>query len=519
LEPLLVASTWLDSVHLPSPDQPWPVDRSNGQVAFLAVDSSHREVARGEGLCSVPLKGGRDHLREDDGTREKLTMFNLQWLRDRGVNRGKPNPLGGRGRRLLVLGLLIGSSVLETGCQSSRFCGPCGIVGRTTSLIRRPFQALRGGEPVVYGSEVISDGGCISSGVPIESMGGPVIGPAAPIGSGVTPSNVAPSDLPESLEAIPKADPGPAPSSSVRKLPSSTGSRGGLNGEASRSVSTPAGPRGDNLASSLLSKPESPARSSRNSSAAQDDASVLDHLPPLDLPSEVTEKSISPPVAPAAERKPQAPASDHVSGRSQAIDDPSRKIEAAALPDPASPAGEVPGITRFSAVDSRLAGGSTPTAAGLDWLQEKGYKTLVDLREPSETNAAFIDEVSRRGLRYIALPLSRTSLSRTHLDRFNTELAYADARPLFFFDTDGARAGLLWYLRRVTLDRVSPQIAHDEASDLGLTNREDWLTAANFLEQLEKARATSASPMPGPAAPSAEKGQNVGASPFKNYYR
>ena len=126
-------------------------------------------------------------------------------------------------------------------------------------------------------------------------------------------------------------------------------------------------------------------------------------------------------------------------------------------PDPASPAGGAPGIARFVAVDLKLAGGSLPSAAGLDWLDEKGYRTLVDLRESSETDSTFIAEVSRRGLRYIALPISLKTIDREHLARFNFELALGDARPLYFFDRDGDRAGTLWYIRRITVDRVNPR--------------------------------------------------------------
>ena len=188
--------------------------------------------------------------------------------------------------------------------------------------------------------------------------------------------------------------------------------------------------------------------------------SVLDHLPPLDLPSDVTEKTTTSPVAPPAQRKPQspapaaAPASDHLSGRSSR--EPGLALTGTAMPapEPASSAGGAPGISRFVAVDLKLAAGSVPSAAGLDWLTEKGYKTLVDLRESSEIDLPFIGEATKRGLRYIALPVNLKSIDRAHVARFNFELAMSEARPLYFFDSDGTRAGTLWYIRRVAVDRV-----------------------------------------------------------------
>ena len=71
-----------------------------------------------------------------------------------------------------------------------------------------------------------------------------------------------------------------------------------------------------------------------------------------------------------------------------------------------------------------LAAGSVPSAAGLDWLIEKGYKTLVDLRESSETDLPFIGEVTKRGLRDIAPPVNLKSIEPpAHAARFNLELA------------------------------------------------------------------------------------------------
>jgi protein tyrosine phosphatase (PTP) superfamily phosphohydrolase (DUF442 family) len=223
--------------------------------------------------------------------------------------------------------------------------------------------------------------------------------------------------------------------------------------------------------------------------------SVLDHLPPLDLPSDVTEKSTTPPVTPPARRKPDAtapaptPAGDHLTGRSPRESELSLAATSQPAPDPALAAGEARGIAQFAAVDLKLAGGSVPSPAGLDWLAEKGYKTLVDLRESSEVTPSFIAEATGRGLRYIALPVNLKTLGKAQLDRYNFELAAADARPLYFFDSKGTRAGALWYIRRIATERISSQIARREAEDLGLSAQDDWLLTTACLERLENPRA------------------------------
>src|SRR5271157_3018673 len=469
-------------------------------------------LARIPGVPEWPGPGhtsrGRDGFdsRGDAGKREKTQMFYLQWFRTRSVNRGKPGLPGGHGRRLALLGLLIATSLLETGCQSGP-CSPCGFVGRTTSFITRPFHRDRG----CCGSEVVADGGCVSSGVPVGVTAAPIIVPGATVVPGaVTPSTVLPPDTPQYLDQVPQANPGPAPAAPVRRSPASTGSTGSTKSSSSYETFRPDtrsnSSRSDNLAHTLISTPVPAARSAQESSrvVARDTSSpldgdgnsngesVLDHLPPLDLPSDVTEKTTTPTVAPPAQRKPQSPApappSDHLSGRSSREPDLALTGTAMPAPEPASSAGVAPGISRFVAVDLKLAAGSVPSAAGLDWLTEKGYKTLLDLRESSETDLPFIGEATKRGLRYIALPVNLKSIDRAHVARFNFELAMSEARPLYFFDSDGTRAGTLWYIRRVAVDRVNTEIARREAEDLGLNNPDYWSAARSYLERLDNLR-------------------------------
>src|SRR5262249_22844933 len=155
----------------------------------------------------------------------------------------------------------------------------------------------------------------------------------------------------------------------------------------------------------------------------------------------------------------------------------------------------------FAAVDPKLAGGSLPSTDGLDWLSEKGYKTLVDLREPGDVQSSFLAEVSRRGLRYISLPIGLTNIDRDHVNRFKFEISLEDARPLYFFDTDGNRAGMLWYIHRMTdgKDSYDAEEALRQAGELGLVDEAFQKAGQKYLDGLKK----PASPVPStaPAAP------------------
>jgi len=435
-------------------------------------------------------------------------MFSLSWLRERGVTRGRP--AAKRAARLIASGALIAGCLLQTGCRSgpcgSKVFGPCGFAARATTKIVQPMRrAVSALGCCGGGSEYVSD-------APIEyaePMGvvAPVVpfGTTAPVIEGTpVPSTVAPAspDAPTSLEPLPSAEPGPGPTtrgSGVRK-PSGY--------DAQRPAASPA--RGENLAHTLVSTPDPEVRPARESAkslsrtaATTDLDGVLDHLPPLDLPSEVTERSDSPPIAPAAVKpktnpKPapesasldsaavsnQAPARDHSPGGRlgrEAVSTPDINPPPAPVIEPVP--GEPLGITRFVAVDLKLAGGSAPSTVGLGWLSERGYKTLLDLRDTSEFDASFIGEAAKRGLRYVSFPTNLEKLDREHIDRFSAELALNDARPLYFFDDDGSRAGALWFIRRVSVDKVGWDVARREAEEIGLLSAEAWQDARDAAER------------------------------------
>lgn len=282
---------------------------------------------------------------------------------------------------------------------------------------------------------------------------------------------------------------------------------------------------------------------SRTGSARGWNDDFLDHLPPFDIPGDLTRSADSPPVppaAPAAEKKTgqadKAQPSNKPDGDPKAVptaqqDNPSEPeftltLASDSAPETVSTAGAGAGIAHFASVNLKLAGGSGPSATGLTWLAEKGYRTLVDLRESSEVPPTFIADAAGRGLRYVALPVSLKTIDAEHVARFNFEIGSADARPTFFFDSDGSRAGILWYIRRVTIDRVDPQIAHREAKELGLVNEAAWSAATDYVDKLEAAKANPATSHPTPTHPretatpgSAKTGPVIPAEPLASLAR
>jgi protein tyrosine phosphatase (PTP) superfamily phosphohydrolase (DUF442 family) len=409
-------------------------------------------------------------------------MTSMRWFQTGVSPRGAPTFRRAIGRHPVVLFVLALAALSQTGCQS---CGPCSNFGNRIKGLRerafRPFQGL--------GS------GCCGGSLGAEPAPMPYAAPAV-IAPGIAPGVVGPGttiqgsseNLPsDGLEAIPReskpsAVPGPPAGTD------STGSKsspGKANYEAFRPKYGNGQARSNALARSLDSSPAPTSRSARGSAppSAGSGLNALDNLPALDLPREET-----PPAAPAAARNAgPAPAAETLADLAARV---------AAKPGDVTVA---PGIRRFAGVESKLAGGSLPTAEGLDWLAEKGYKTTLDLREDRDISPAFISDVARRGMRYIALPITAKTVDSDHVSRFHFEISLSDGCPLYFCDTDGTRAGVMWYIRRVTVDKVDPQVARRDAEELGLSDNAFWLAANAYLESV-KPSAGVVLPAPVPAS-------------------
>jgi protein tyrosine phosphatase (PTP) superfamily phosphohydrolase (DUF442 family) len=345
-------------------------------------------------------------------------------------------------------------------------------------------------------------------GVPVETVPGGVVAPGT-----VIPAPAATEDVP-SLEAIP---PG-----------STTSPTQGSNSGAKKTLFETYKPQGGTTTSRLSprAKPQrdtsTATRTKSSVPPAADDP--LMNLPPISAGVGQSGKEETPPAAPTANEPQPAENTTAKAAEASAADanpptapdqqsSAAAPAQAGAAPAPAAelppkaPANGVsmaPGIDRFKPVEPQLAGGSLPTAAGWAFLIDKGYRTVLDLRDRSEVKPADVAAADHAGLRYVALPITPETIDAAHIARFQEEITLAGSRPLFFFDADGSRASVLWYLRLVTIDKRDPKDAAQDAEEVGPKDPKYWLAAATYLESLKPAQpaapAVPAAPAPAPAA-------------------
>ncbi|WZO96773.1 hypothetical protein EP7_003778 [Isosphaeraceae bacterium EP7] len=380
---------------------------------------------------------------------------------------------GGRGRgrpasgyfRLAAAALLAVATLAQTGCQLGG-CGGCNGLGARSVLsgVGAKFREL--GSRIFHCKSgrivaAAADCGCGGESMPIEyGTPGVIVAPGAVIQG--TPSTVVPDISP--LESSP-IQPG-----GIEPAPTTKGA-----------AASPAG----NKTSYEAARPQSrggrfargPEATRTNYPAAKPAAepSPLDNLPPLDLPSEVTEASKPKLLGEANPVPAPAPATPTAAPEPPATP----ATDATPPPIPAASQSKAPGIARFVSVAPEVAGGSLPAAEGLEWLAKMGYKTMIDLRETSEMSPAFIEAVTQRGLRYVPLPVSLKTLDADHLSRFRSELAMSKGLA-YFFDGDGNRAGAVWYADQMASAKVDEATARRQAKELG-TSDEAWILAASQL--------------------------------------
>jgi uncharacterized protein (TIGR01244 family) len=132
---------------------------------------------------------------------------------------------------------------------------------------------------------------------------------------------------------------------------------------------------------------------------------------------------------------------------------------------------ERPGITNFTKVDAVVAcGGATETSA-LKALKEDGFKTIINLRQPTEKGANIeqnVAEAKALGLNYLNIPVNGQAPDPKALDRFLETVADKANQPAYIHCASASRVGAFWLVKRVLQDGWAVEKATEEAKLIGL---------------------------------------------------
>jgi protein tyrosine phosphatase (PTP) superfamily phosphohydrolase (DUF442 family) len=150
------------------------------------------------------------------------------------------------------------------------------------------------------------------------------------------------------------------------------------------------------------------------------------------------------------------------------------------------------GIQQFALAQAGVANGLRPSLDdGLDWLKASGYKTVLFVHEPGEPEGADRKQIEKRGLKFVGLGVSPSTLTKQIADEFIRIVGDSSEGPLFVYDRDGALTGALWYLNFRIAQQASDGSARNQAHRLGLQEEnggmhaEMWQAAKRLADGIQ----------------------------------
>ena len=133
----------------------------------------------------------------------------------------------------------------------------------------------------------------------------------------------------------------------------------------------------------------------------------------------------------------------------------------------------VPGVTNFARLETTVACGGVTTPEAVPELKKMGFKSIINLRLPTEAGANIDAESAASkaaGINFFSLPFSGQSPDPAVADRFLAAITTPGNEPAYIHCSAGNRAGAMWMIKRLAVDHWETERAYTEAAALGLTS-------------------------------------------------
>src|SRR5215211_5207856 len=126
-------------------------------------------------------------------------------------------------------------------------------------------------------------------------------------------------------------------------------------------------------------------------------------------------------------------------------------------------------IKNFLRVNKDFCTGGQPSLENLDKLKAEGVKAIINLRQPSEYQAAQEEAKAQElGFRYFNIAVAAAAPEPDQATEFLKITDDPENRPAFIHCRSAARVGAFWMIRRVLRDAWSIEDAEKEAEKVGL---------------------------------------------------
>jgi hypothetical protein len=133
-------------------------------------------------------------------------------------------------------------------------------------------------------------------------------------------------------------------------------------------------------------------------------------------------------------------------------------------------------------VKEGLATGRKPSLDGFDVLKQAGFRTVLYLHAAGADLSPVREIAAKRGLAFVAIETTPERLGGA-IEQFNATVADDARQPIYVFDEDGVRAGIVWYLHFRTADSLNDDSARVRARAFGLTDQGEEARALSVAAQ------------------------------------
>ena len=126
-------------------------------------------------------------------------------------------------------------------------------------------------------------------------------------------------------------------------------------------------------------------------------------------------------------------------------------------------------IRNYLRVNTDFCTAGQPTLEQLSQLQEDGFRTVLNLRVPTEHDAAAEEALVRElGMNYFNIPVAGADVRDEQVEEFLALTDDEENRPVFIHCASANRVGAFWMIRRVIRDGWSVADAENEATEVGM---------------------------------------------------
>jgi uncharacterized protein (TIGR01244 family) len=128
-------------------------------------------------------------------------------------------------------------------------------------------------------------------------------------------------------------------------------------------------------------------------------------------------------------------------------------------------------IRNFLRVNTEFCTAGQPTLEELSDLKADGIRAVLNLRVPSEHDAAGEEAAVRDlGMNYFNIPVDGANIGDGQVEEFLALTDDESNQPMFIHCGSANRVGAFWMIRRAIRDGWSVSDAEAEADEIGLTS-------------------------------------------------